>query len=161
MRFSSNIWLVECNQQCECLFIVETTTHQWILFITGSMENYAKENRALFNCMQRLIRVTSNRRLRLMYCTADRHKASCGLSATAELLVTDRHLVSGVLNGETDAITLWCHCCCCLQALITDSDDSPDFVGQFSPLFGHQILSMWHHVHGSRCFWSHVHKFSL
>lgn len=38
-----------------------------------------------------------------------------------------------------------------LQALTTDSDDSPNFLGQFSPLFGQQLLCMWHrsasHIH--------------
>ena len=30
-----------------------------------------------------------------------------------------------------------------VQALRTDSsDDSPDFIGQFSPLFGYQLLSI-------------------
>jgi len=41
------------------------------------------------------------------------------------------------------ASSLVCCCCYCVQAVNGQTGDSPEFVGQYSPLFGQQLLSMW------------------
>jgi len=81
------------------LFISQTVTHQWILFITASVDvvlsvdGYTKENRTEFNCThtgKSEGEVTNNKRLRSRYCTDQgnyRQAQSRGLSSTAELLV--------------------------------------------------------------------------
>jgi len=64
LRYSTNIWLwhgwlVECNctviysTKHACPFIAQTATHQWLLFITANIDDYAEENRTELNCTQR------------------------------------------------------------------------------------------------------------
>jgi len=67
-------------------------THQWILFMTASLYGCAEENRTKFNCTQWQI---------WRHCTveANRHEASRGLSARAELLVP--------LRSKTERGKMW------------------------------------------------------
>jgi len=69
-----------------------STTHQWILFMTGSFVvtlTTTKHNLIVHNSKSEA-EVTNNKRLGSMYCTlevTERHEASRGLSVRAEQLV--------------------------------------------------------------------------
>ena len=100
------------------------------LFITASVDNCAEENKAERNLIVRsgicAAEVTSSRRLHLMFCIieanySDIHEASCGLFATAELLVylLKRHLYGAAgqlwrymsllsVNVEHCLCEMWC-----------------------------------------------------
>jgi len=102
-RFSTNLWLLvrwllECEQQMRRPTVqcsTQTTTHQWILFITISIDDHDEEKRTEQNSFVRsgkseaevtLLIINCARRIVLLL-TTDRHQASRGLSATAWLIV--------------------------------------------------------------------------
>jgi len=71
-------WLVECEQQLRLSavqFIAHTATHQWILFITTSMDDHDEEKRTdqnLFICSYKSeTKVTNNSRSHSTYCTVE------------------------------------------------------------------------------------------
>ena len=115
-RFSTNIWLsdrrlLQCDQQLRwsaVQFMAQTATHQWILFITTSMDDHDREKRTEFNYT----------RLRLTYFTieaTDRHEASCSLSMTAGLLVNGNCLAC--LNTVQSVNVSWLYSGLCLTLL--------------------------------------------
>jgi len=44
-------WRCSSRSHSACPFTAQTVTNQWVLFITASMDDYAKEYRVQFNCM--------------------------------------------------------------------------------------------------------------
>ena len=78
-RFSVNDrWLLECEQQLRrstVQFTAQTATHQWVLFITNSMDDHDEKKRTEHNLIVRRgkpeAEVTNNRRLFSMYCTIE------------------------------------------------------------------------------------------